>query len=358
MVQTPPSNGTDGSSLKFGIFDWIDRNDLALGDIYEDRLKLLEFADTAGFYAYHLAEHHATPLSIAPSPGIFLAAAAQRTSRIRLGALVFLLPLYSPLRLAQEICMLDHLTRGRLEFGVGRGISPNELAFFNVDPAESRVMFQEALTAITSGLTTGRMSSDGEYFRVNDVRLHIEPMQKPYPPLWYPTENPESMRWVAEQGFNTMVHYPSLEKIRELFDLYKSVWQESKDNPSRLNAHEKEPKYGITRHVYVADTDAKAMAEAKEAFATFIHNFNYLRVEAGGTSGRPEYLADFEARMEDGYHIVGSPGSVREQLKAHVEATGCNYFAGSFFFGTLSFEQTMNSLQLFAREVIPAFAEA
>ena len=358
MTQNASGNGTNGSALKFGIFDWIDRNGLPLADLFEQRLKLLEFADSAGFYCYHLAEHHATPLSIAPSPGIFLAAAAQRTSRIRLGPLVFLLPLYSPLRLAQEICMLDQMSRGRLELGVGRGVSPHELAFFNVDTDQSRVMFQEALSAITSGLTTGEMSSDGEYFPFDDVRMHIEPMQKPYPPLWYPTENPESMRWVAEQGINTIVHYPALDKIRELFDLYKSVWQESRDHPNRLNAHEKEPKYGITRHVYVADTDAKAMEQAKVAFASFIHQFNYLRVQAGDTGGRTDFLADFEARIEDGYHIVGSPGSVKEQVKAHVEATGCNYFAGSFFFGTLSLEQTMNSLQLFAREVMPAFAEA
>src|SRR5438132_2929835 len=116
--------------ITFGLFDWIDRRDAPLADLYEERLQLLEAADAAGFFCYHLAEHHATPLGMAPSPGMFLAAAAQRTRRIRLGPLVYLLPLYEPLRLLEEICMLDHLSRGRLEIGVGRGVSPYEVSYF------------------------------------------------------------------------------------------------------------------------------------------------------------------------------------------------------------------------------------
>jgi alkanesulfonate monooxygenase SsuD/methylene tetrahydromethanopterin reductase-like flavin-dependent oxidoreductase (luciferase family) len=107
--------------------------------------------------------------------------------------------------------------------------------------------------------------------------------------------------------------------------------------------------------VYVADSDAQALREAKAAFADFIANFNYLRTVKGDTSGRADYLADFEARMEDGLHIVGSPTTVRAKVKEQVAITGCNYFVGSFFFGTLTAEQTMKSLKLFSEEVIPAF---
>src|SRR3989454_11150317 len=124
--------------ITFGLFDWIDRRAAPLSEIYEERLTLLEAADAAGFFCYHLAEHHATPLGMAPSPSVFLAAAAQRTRRIRLGPLVFLLPLYSPLRLLGEICMLDHLSGGRLELGVGRGGSPYEVGDHGFDPARPR----------------------------------------------------------------------------------------------------------------------------------------------------------------------------------------------------------------------------
>ena len=115
-----------GLPLQFGLFDWIEWDQAPASDIFEQRLQMLEYADQAGFFCYHLAEHHVTPLSVAPSPTVFLAAAAQRTQRLRLGPLVYLLPFYNPLRLLHEICMLDHLSRGRLELGVGRGISPGE----------------------------------------------------------------------------------------------------------------------------------------------------------------------------------------------------------------------------------------
>ena len=105
----PPSSGP----VKFGIFDWIDADGSLPADLYEQRLKLLEYADQAGFYCYHMAEHQGTPLGMAPSPSVFLAALAQRTTNLRFGPLVYPLPFYNPLRLIEEICMLDHLSRGR-----------------------------------------------------------------------------------------------------------------------------------------------------------------------------------------------------------------------------------------------------
>src|SRR5712675_1849220 len=123
--------------MQFGVFDHLDRNDLPLRDYYEARLQIIEAYDRAGFYAYHVAEHHATPLGMAPSPSIFLAAAAQRTQRLRLGTLVYALPLHHPLRMIEEICMLDHLSRGRLDMGFGRGSSPIELEYYGQDPEDA-----------------------------------------------------------------------------------------------------------------------------------------------------------------------------------------------------------------------------
>ncbi|HSF32259.1 MAG TPA: LLM class flavin-dependent oxidoreductase [Candidatus Tectomicrobia bacterium] len=355
MVDDRGKSQVETAPVQFGIFDWIDRNQLALPDLYEQRLQWLEYADEAGFYCYHLAEHQGTPLGMAPSPSVFLSAAIQHTRRIRLGPLVYLLPLYNPLRLVQEICMLDNLSRGRLEVGVGRGVSPYELAFFNVTPPQSRAMFREALDILTAGLTSGEVSYAGEYYSFQRVPLHIEPFQRPYPPLWYPTDNANSITWLAQEGLNTVTHYLPMATMRQLFDLYKQVWQEHHTNPKRLNAHVADPKYGIVRHVYVADTDAQALQEAKAAFADFISNFNYLRTVNGDTSGRAAYLADFEARLAEGLHIVGSPETVKTQVQEHIRITGSNYFVGSFFFGTLTGEQTLRSLRLFAEEVMPAF---
>jgi alkanesulfonate monooxygenase SsuD/methylene tetrahydromethanopterin reductase-like flavin-dependent oxidoreductase (luciferase family) len=340
--------------IKFGIFDWIDRNRIATDELYEQRLRLIEAADQSGFYCYHIAEHHGSPLNLTPSPNLFLAAAAQRTKNIRLGTLVYVLPAYNPLRLAEEICMLDHLSRGRLDVGVGRGISPIELSFFNIEAAQSREMFRESLEAVVRALSTGKLSYAGRYFSFHDVELQIEPFQRPYPPLWYPTNSTESMEWLAREGFHTVVHYQSMPVIHELFVLYRRLWNEHRSNAQRLNAHVMDSLYGISRHVYIGDTDAAAWEEAKTALTDFNDNTSYLQSRRGDNK-RKDYLNDFEARRAEGLYIAGSAASVREQVKQHLEITGSNYFVASFAFGSLTHEQAMNSLRSFAQEVMPAF---
>src|SRR5262252_6722014 len=134
--------------MKFGIFDHMDRAGSDLGRQFDERLRLIALYEQAGFHAYHLAEHHATPLGLAPSPSVFLAAVAQRTRRLRFGPLVFTLSLHHPLRIAEEICMLDQMSAGRFELGVGRGVSPHEVAYWGVDPAKAQAMYIEALSII------------------------------------------------------------------------------------------------------------------------------------------------------------------------------------------------------------------
>ena len=140
-------------AMEFGIFDQNDHGPYPLAEQYENRLKLVSFYDRAGFRTYHMSEHHSTPLNLAPSPSVFLAAIAQRTERLRLGPLVYVLPTHHPLRLAEEICMLDHLSRGRLEVGIGRGASPHELAYFGVDPETAPAMYVEAYQVMMQALT-------------------------------------------------------------------------------------------------------------------------------------------------------------------------------------------------------------
>src|SRR5579862_6678863 len=176
--------------MKFGIFDHMDRSHPDLGQQYRDRIELIRAYDAAGFYGYHLAEHHGTPLGLAPSPGVFLAAAAQHSERLRLGPLVYTLPQYHPLRLAEEICMLDHISGGRLELGIGRGISPIELGFYGIDAEGARERFAEAHAVIIKALTSERLSYEGAFHRFEDVPMVLRPLQQPHPPLWYGISKP------------------------------------------------------------------------------------------------------------------------------------------------------------------------
>src|SRR5262249_29702503 len=130
--------------MKFGVFDHMDDAGVPLAQLYADRLRLIEAYDHAGLYGYHLAEHHATPIGCAASPGIFLSAVAPRTTRLRFGPLVYLLPFYHPLRLIEEVCMLDQMSGGRFQLGIGRGVSPFETMAYGLDFAQTQEMYHEA----------------------------------------------------------------------------------------------------------------------------------------------------------------------------------------------------------------------
>ena len=188
--------------MEFGVFDHLDRNDLPLNEYYEARLKLIEGYERAGFYAYHVAEHHSTPIGLAPSPSVFLSAIAQRTSRLRFGPMVYALPLHHPLRLIEEICMVDQLSGGRLEIGFGRGSSATEVSFYGQDPAKAQDIYMEARELIVRGLTQKTLDFEGKFFTFKNIPLELEPLQKPHPPMWYGVHSVEAADRAARQNLN------------------------------------------------------------------------------------------------------------------------------------------------------------
>ena len=164
--------------MKFGVFDHMDGNGQDIGQQYRDRLQLIEAYDRAGFYAYHLAEHHGTPLGLASSPSVFLAAVSQRTQKLRFGPMVYTLSIYHPMRAIEEICMLDQLSGGRLELGIGRGISPIEMGFYGVGE-ESREIYEEVIEIVLQGLCAERLNYQGKYYSFDEVPMELKPVQQP-----------------------------------------------------------------------------------------------------------------------------------------------------------------------------------
>src|SRR5580700_8180566 len=155
----------------------MDRGDGPLDRFYADRLALVEAYDRAGFYGYHVAEHHATPLGLSPSPSVYLSAVAQRTQHLRFGSLVYTLPLYHPLRLIDEGCMLDQMSGGRMLLGLSRVIWPIENRYFGHDPADTGPMYEEVLAVLLQGLTTKELTFEGKYYKFRDVPMELSPVQ-------------------------------------------------------------------------------------------------------------------------------------------------------------------------------------
>ena len=333
--------------MKFGVFDHMDRAGPDLGRQFEDRLKLIELYERAGFHAYHLAEHHATPLGMAPSPSVFLAAVAQRTRTLRFGPLVYTLNLYHPLRLIDEICMLDQMSGGRLELGVGRGISPYEVGYYGVDPATGPERFAELLAVVLKGLTEKRLNHDGKYFSFKDVPMEIQPVQRPHPPLWYGANSLESADRLAEQGLNVVVGMKA-DAVGAFSARYRAAWNAFGHDEAAL------PFIGLSRHIVVGDTDREAQSAAKRAYALWYDALIHLWRAHGVGLPRQMIPAEFEGALAGGYVVAGSAATVRDRLKRDNEIAGINYCLCRLAFGDLSFEESSRSLELFARDVMPA----
>jgi len=338
--------------MKFGVFDYIEGSDAPLHKTYEERLLLVQALEAAGFYGYHLSEHHATPLSMTPSPSIFLAAAARETSRIRLGTLLYLLPLYHPLRLLEELCMLDHLCGGRLDIGVGRGISPHEFEAFGEDFEQSGEAFEHAFNVLHQGFTRDRIDYSCPRYSFKDTPVVLKPLQRPHPPFWYGLRGDHGPMFAAQHGMNGVTLGPD-ERIGKILQAFRENWASQADVRKQFNSPVQSPFVGAMRAMFVADSDAEAERIARKAHETWFDNLAWLW-KVRGTFPPIAIAADFDQARASGTLVVGSPNTVSNILTAQAERCRYNYLVLLLAFGSLTHEQQMHSLQLFQSEIMPA----
>ena len=331
--------------MEFGVFDHLDRGALPLRDFYQQRLKLIEAYDRAGFYTYHVAEHHSTPLGMAPSPSVFLAAVAERTRRLRFGPLVYALPLHHPLRLIEEICMLDQISGGRLEIGFGRGSSSIEVGFYGPNPADAQRIYEEALDVILRGLSERTLDFHGEFFSFDNVPMELEPLQKPHPPVWYGVHSVASAERAARRGLH-VVSLDSARETRGFADRYREVWRETGTDARRM------PKIGISRFIVVAERDEEALSVACRAYPVWHRSFYHLFRLYGGAPAHPR-PPDFDGIIEAGQGIAGAPETVAAFLQSQLTESDATYLVGQFAFGDLSLAESLRSVELFSRHVMP-----
>ena len=336
-------------ALEFGIFDHVDRNDLPLTQFYEDRLKLIEAYDRAGIYGYHCAEHHSTPLGMSPSPSVFLAAVGQRTKQLCFGPLVYTLALYHPLRLAEEICMLDQMSRGRFLLGIGKGISPIEVGYYGVDYKNADKMFAESFAVIMQALTKGTVNFEGEFFRYKDVPFELSPFRKPHPPLWYGVVNPDSAERAAKAGMN-FISNSTASAVKAKVARYRGAHTPTAANPS--------PKFGMNRYMVLAETEEKALETARRAYRRWWSSFMALWIKHNTAPNNVNYPPEIDGQIADGRAIVTTPAKATELLRAQLAESGSNYLVCRFAFGDLSLAESTRSLDLFQRHVMPALRES
>jgi len=328
--------------------DHLDASALPASEHYEARLQLVEAMDRLGFYSYHVAEHHGTPLGLAPSPNVYLAAVAQRTERLRFGPMVYVAALYHPMRLAEEICMLDQMSRGRLQVGIGRGAVWPEQEIYGLDPATVPERYAEAREILLQALTAEEVDFSGRHYRINRFPVVLRPYQKPRPPLWYGLGNPESAPWAAANDVNVVSLLPAA-LARRALDRYREEWARLCKPTAAL------PFLGLARHVVVADTDAAARSIAARAYPRWHDSLTHLWRQRG--LALPLKLPrEWEALESGGMSVAGTSSRVAEYLAAQAAAGGANFFLCQMVFGDMAYEDALRSLTLFARDVAPALA--
>jgi len=337
--------------MEFGVFDHVDANGTPLHQYYDDRLSLVQLLDELGFRGYHIAEHHSTPLGMAPSPTVYLSAVARSTTRLRFGPLVFALPLYHPFRLVQEICMVDQISKGRLEIGFGRGASPIEAAYFGNDHAEAEATYRENLGRILSALSSNSLDGKGSFNEVDEIPLLVEPYQKPHPPLWYGIHSTESAARAARMGSN-VVSLDTAEETRSFADSFREAWSTEHGSLDGL------PLIGLGIFVHVDEDEARALETARRAYAVWHHSFNWLFRRHDLAVPKHQRPAEFDGMAAQGRAVAGTPDKVADFLAERMETATANYMVSQIAFGDMSAAEMQRSVRLFGEQVMPALKDA
>ena len=325
--------------MRFGIFDQIEATEQPLHQLYRDRIEWVKAADQAGFERYHKSEHHMIPLDAIPNLGLFFAAAAEHTTRIRFGSLVYLLPFHHPIRLAEEICSLDHLLQGRYDVGVGRGISLPEHELWGLDSGRMKETFDETLAVLRAALTTNRLTFHGEQYHFDDLPIVLHPYQQPHPPLWYAGK----VAPAAAGRMNCVVGGP-LPMIAAQVAEYRALCAAAGWEGGTI---------GGVCPVYVAPTDKEARERMHSAWATFTARLTPLFRRWGLTPPNdPTLGGDVELGMKLGIIIAGSPTTVAEHVARFKEESGTDYMVCKFALGDLNHHELMRTVDLFASHVM------
>jgi alkanesulfonate monooxygenase SsuD/methylene tetrahydromethanopterin reductase-like flavin-dependent oxidoreductase (luciferase family) len=338
-------------TMKFGVFDQNDRSDLPLAEQYENRLSLVELYDRLGFHCFHMSEHHGTSLSMAPSPSVWMAALSQRTKRLRLCPLVYLLPTYHPARLYEEICILDHLSGGRFEFGIGRGASPHELDALGIDSSKAAKMYAEAFDTIQQCWTQDSVTTTGDFWSLKDYAVEMKPLQRPGPPMWYAVGSPESVVWPARNGLNVVCGGPT-SRVRAISDRYRE--EAAAADLQRGTT----PLIGINRYIIVGETDREAHNIGRKAWPVFYDSFIKLWRKHGTEPVNAKLPPSFDQLVESGHAVAGSARTVAQLLADQASLGGVNYVIGSFMFGNMPHAEAAASIRRFAADVMPAVNSA
>ena len=334
-------------------------------EIVRGEIEQMAWTDELGFDSVWLTEHHFIEYGLSVSPAVLAAAAAVRTRRVRIGLAAAILPFHDPIRLAEELAIVDILSGGRLDVGVGRGNRPVEFEGYRVPQIESRERFEEVLAIMLGAWTMERFSYEGRHYRIPDVRVIPKPLQRPHPPLYVVCTSAETIEATALRGLpmlNSLLR-GSVEQLVTSRDTYLKACR--KADRSEVEIGRLLGRWGVSRHIYVAPTDAEALAEAKDAELWYQEALRRFLI--------PERIETLHPLLQPGFRAMaarldritwdrlvaetvafGSPDTVADKIE-EFRRIGVGEVLCWMNFGGLPQDKVRRSMELFAGEVMPRF---
>lgn len=342
--------------MKFGIFLLMQSPDMLPSQvIYDQAMEQGVLADQLGFDYIVAAEHHFSSYGFLPNPFLLIPVLAERTKQIRFSTAVVVVPLRHPLQLAEDIAMLDIVTKGRVEVGFGTGYQQYEFQRFGVNLAENRAMFEEGLELITTLLSQENVRHQGRYWNIPETTILPRPLTKPHPQLWRATSSVPTMAWSLARGIKVITGGTSSSMDRIINNWY--LFQEAVETAQVSWPQE----FIIQRGVYVSDTeeDAKAMLSHAAWHTRTARGLssNSLPVHAG--RAMTELTAPLAEHDDPAFlykdWFFGTPEIIAEKIYRMTQYTGVSYLNCTFNLGQIPHHKIMRSMELFATKVMPHF---
>lgn len=329
-------------------------------DVYAHVLEQAEIAEDAGLDGVWLAEHHSDRgYSLTPSPNLLLALIADRTERLKLGTMCTIVPYQHPLRIAEEVRMLDVLSEGRLQLGWGRGAIPYEQVALGIDRSETRDMFDAGIEIVRRLLTETDVDYDTKWWKGGPATAVPEGIQQPHPREWLTATTKSSLDKAARLGMNAITaFFPEAVRNADA-ERYRQAWAEQRPD-------EPVGRFGVNAHVVVAETEAEAVQHARGVVEGLLGEFfAWIAAarDASAAEGDPTYSEHgsftdmvagwtFEELIEQNVILFGDVDQVVEQTQ-RMREPGMDMLTCWFQFGDLDYEFSNRSLRLFCDEVIP-----
>ena len=361
-------------TLDFAFWDAIPHSSTgtAIADDLDAHVRLAQRVEALGWHSYFTIEHQNAPQG-SSTPTVYLTAVARATSTLRLGTMMWQLPFYHPLRLAQEVAMLDQLSRGRVEFGTGIGVHEHEFIRWGMDYYQRAALSEEILQIVKMAWTQDEVTFQGKYFQFDEALPHPKPFQQPYPPIWAAVHSDVSVEFAARNNYHLAKNLDTDDVVAGKFDLYRRVWHASGHSGPM-------PRIFLMRAVHVAPTDEQAHAEARQFVVTGGERIGggpiaQTRIGWGShargmgrdsertdNASRGQTMAEaarnYEFNIDQGLALVGSPETVVRRLREGQQRMGYDVFCTNHQIGRMPPEMVARSIELFGAEVIPAFKTA